>query len=69
MALVFFYLFQELFVTLTITWMIVKQNVYQILVAPCDLQFVLLVERQNVFHPFEIAHPRQIHQHDARVDA
>lgn len=46
-----------------------KQNVDQILIAPRDLQLVLLVQWQYVVHPVEVTHARQVHQHHTGIDA
>lgn len=49
--------------------MIVKYYVDDILVAPGDLQSVLLVYRNHVVGPTKLPHSRQVHQHHSGIDA
>lgn len=51
------------------TWMIVEENVDDVLIAPRDAQFILLVYGQHLSFPIEVTHSGEIHQHDARIDA
>lgn len=52
-----------------LTWMVVEDDVNYVLVAPRDLQLVLLVNWDDVPRPLEFAHAREIHQHHPRIDA
>ena len=51
-----------------LTWVEMEEDVDEVLVAPGDIKLVLLEVGHDVFLPFRIPHPRQIHQHHARVD-
>jgi hypothetical protein len=51
------------------TWMIVKENIQQALIAPRYIVLVLLIEREHFFDELELAHSSQIHEHDTRVEA
>lgn len=48
---------------------VVEDDVDDVLVAPGDLHPVLLVDGDDVLGPLEVAHPGEVHEHDARVDA
>ena len=51
-----------------LTWVEVEVDIDEVLVAPGDVEAVLLEVRHDVFLPLCLPHPRQIHQHHARVD-
>lgn len=51
-----------------LTRMKVKKNVDNVLVSPGDLQFVLMVDGQDVVNPAKCTHSSEIHQHNPRVD-
>ena len=46
----------------------VEEDVDEILVPPGDPQLVLPEVGQDVLHPSLLSHPRQVHQHHARVN-
>ena len=45
----------------------VENDVDDILIAPRYLGFVLLIYRNNILLPLEMAHPGQVHQHNSRI--
>ena len=49
--------------------MVVEDDIDDVLVAPRDFQFELGEDRLQVTLPVELAHPSQVHQHHARVNA
>jgi hypothetical protein len=50
-----------------ITWMKMKYNIDDILITPCDFQFILFVNWYNIVGPTKCSHACEIHQHDTRV--
>lgn len=51
------------------TGMKMKENVEQTLIAPRDVVLVRVVEGLDLVDEAELAHARQVHEHDARVEA
>ena len=49
------------------TWVKMEENVDKILIAPCNLQLVLVIVRHDFLSPSKVAHPGQVHKHDARI--
>lgn len=49
------------------TWMKMKYNIDDILITPCDFQFILFVNWYNIVGPTKCSHACEIHQHDTRV--
>ena len=45
----------------------VEDDINDILIAPCNLGFVLLINGYDIFLPLEMAHSGQIHQHNSRI--
>lgn len=42
----------------------VKYNIDDILITPCDFQFILFVNWYNIVGPAKCSHACEIHQHD-----
>lgn len=53
----------------SLTWMVVENDVNYVLVAPRNLMAVLFVDWHDVPRPLKLAHAREIHQHNPRIDA
>lgn len=54
-------------VHIQLLWMIMEYYVDYILIAPSNLQLIFLVNGDHIVRPSKFPHPRQIHQHHARI--